>query len=260
MTRATIALTLISFVGCGGGGSFGNFDQKLRFVSSDSSIVLETNQTVVLQLLVVGVGSNEAVISSPDLPAFATLDGSRLTLAPGRSYEGDYLLTLLAKTPSSTASSVLHVSVTRRNTPPSVSLILVSDPTGIWPACNPMLRTSDELHGLASVDVVVSDAEGDAVTIEAEVVPKGQAFSGVATHSITASVGVNHASRCTAGGANQTCIELPFVGLQTGKTYSFALRIRDQIGANADLPYEATPAGDGWWTNSFSCWSFALVP
>lgn len=262
-----MAVATLVLCGCDNAGdqSGGAEEGRLRMVVADSPIILEAGESIVLQLLVIGAGATEAEISSPGLPPFAVLHGSRLRLSPGRSYEGDYSLTFIAKAGSSTASAVLQVTVTRRNTAPSLignSPMLGNDrgiygsldmlPTLLWPR--------REVPGTAAIDVVLGDAEGDAVTVDAEIVLKGQPFSGVPTHSVTAPVGVDSdpTQHCHAAyDAFHACIQLPFPRLAVGQTYSFALRIRDQLGATATFP-GSDKLGDGWWTSTY--WWFAQGP
>jgi len=96
------------------------------------------------------------------------------------------------------------------------------------------------------------------VTWEADVVKKGEPFTGRATDSVTAPVGVNAAADCDGGIPGiRSCFELPFKGLTDDGTYSFAMRMRDQLGAVTMLPGERE-TGDGWWTSR--CWEFTKAP
>jgi hypothetical protein len=226
----------------------------------EKPITLETGKSIVLQLLVIGQRSGEAVISSPDLPAFATLDGSRLTLAPARSFVGDYAITLVAKSGSDTTSATLHVAVRRENTPPSARFWGWADSNG---AQSMYCRPTGPLQGTPSIFAWVRDEEGDTVTWEVEVVKKGEPFTGKATYSLTGPVGVDHSDPSHCSGATpglESCFELPFDGLGDGETYSFAMRMRDQFGAVTSFQYAGggPEIGDGWWTAY--CWEFTTAP
>src|SRR3954470_11932018 len=268
MKGFTAGLTAIAaaVAACGGSSNPGtNTDrQPLQLVIDEKPMGLTTGESIVIQLLVIGQDASDATISSPDLPPFATLAGSRLTLAPGRAFQGDYSLTLIAKAGSSSASATLHVTVVRDNSAPVVGAagFTWGDNTA---NLYPMYCIPHELHGTASLYAFVGDADGDSVTWDAEVVPEGQPFSGRPTHSLTAPVGVDHAERC--GGAYDrfhACFQLRFDGLAPG-SYSVAMRVRDALGAPATrLPGglgrpEQQENGDGWWTSP-NCYAFTLVP
>jgi hypothetical protein len=241
---------------CGGSSNAGtNTDREpLQLVVDEKPIVVSTGQSLVVQLFVIGHDAAGAVITSPDLPAFATIDASRLTLSPDRNFIGNYAITLVAKSGESSASATLHVSVDRDNSPPTVGAPNWGDDRGVFdmPLCSP------DFHGILAMSVAVTDAEHDDVTMEAEVVPKGQAFTGEATHALTATMGVNHARFCITSDPFSSCIELPFTGLANGMTYSFAMRFRDQFGAAATRVAGAQEIGDGWFTQR--CWEFTQLP
>jgi len=237
MKYNVVLIAMLAFAGCGSSSHDAGSTQKTRFklVVSDTPIVLQAGHSLALQLLVVGAGSDEATISSPDLPQFATLQGGLLTLSPGREYEGDYDLTLVAEAAASTASAVLHVTVTRHNTPPAIEGgTFMGDASGLADSFCASFGTCT-LHGVASIYVNVKDAEGDLVTVDVEVVQSGQAFSGIPTHSVTAPVGVDHAdgSCGSAYDAFHACIQVPLRDLATGRGYAFAIRLRDALGATA---------------------------
>jgi len=270
MKAFSVAAIAIVAGACGGSSDPSRADRgALQFVMDARPVVLTTGESVVIQLLVIGQHASEAAISSADLPPFATLDGSRLTLAPTRAFQGDYSMTLVAESGSSNASATLHVSVQRDNTPPFLMLGGFSwadangGPYDSSGPCTP------ELHGTAAVHAFLGDAEGDSVTWEAEVVPKGQPFSGKPTQSVSAAVGIvadcsaahDPYHSCKGGRYFYRDFELPLEGLAIGTTYSVAIRLRDQLGAVAtSMPaMSVTDIGNGWWTGGCGL-EFTLVP
>src|SRR5438445_11071953 len=68
---------------------------RLELVVPDTTIDMQGGQTREIQLLVVGAKA-EQVNYSAELPAFARLAGSLLTLTPTRSDAGSYKLTVTA--------------------------------------------------------------------------------------------------------------------------------------------------------------------
>ena len=130
MKRIAAAVGTLILAGCGPSGHQPAQEAQLQLVVSDTPITLQAGQTLALQLLVIGAGSEQATISSPDLPPFAVLQGSLLTLSPSRQYEGDYTLTLVATTQSSNASASLHVTVQRPETAPRLWFFSISGTSG----------------------------------------------------------------------------------------------------------------------------------
>jgi hypothetical protein len=242
----TFAVALLALCSCGSPLEQQTQDTKLQLVVSKDPLLVETDHTFVLQLLVIGEGADEATISAPDLPPFATLRGSILTLSPGREYQGDYTLTLVATAGAKTSSAKLQVSVIRFNSAPVVNGIAQFDSTGFVdvltnPSCFPR---PCRLHGTPVLGVYVVDAEGDSVTVEMEVVPVGQALSGVPTHRATAPVGTDRGP-CLDAHPFHACIEVELTGLATGQQYVYATRVRDSLGATG--PWSAaTPPEYGF--------------
>src|SRR5438132_1028786 len=106
------AIAMVVLCGCGSPVERSDAQAtKLQLLVTKDPLVVETDHTLMLQVLVIGEGADEATISSPDLPAFAKLQGAILTLSPSREYQGDYTLTLVATAGPSTSSARLHVSV-----------------------------------------------------------------------------------------------------------------------------------------------------
>jgi hypothetical protein len=230
-------------------------ETTLQLVVAEDPLVVQTSTTLTVRLLVIGEGADEAKISSPDLPPFATLHGSMLTLSPGREYQGDYALTLVAAAGSNSTSARLQVSVIRFNTAPTLGYNLLGDSNGIYlrmnmtdPSCNTVKCT---LHGTPSVSIMLADADRDSVTVEVEVVPAGQPFSGYPTHRVTAPVGVDAAERCqSAGDPFHACIEVKLTGLADGQSYVYAMRVRDALGAIGLWErFGSRQPTDGWLAN-----------
>jgi len=263
MKNSSAALVAIAaFAGCGSPSQNAGSGQEtqLKLLVSDTPIVLQAGQSLALQLLVIGTGSDQVSISSPDLPPFATLHGTLLTLSPGRQYEGDYELTLIAEAGERTATAALHVNVTRYNTPPEFEgRMLLSDANGLADSFCAVVGNCT-LHGVASIFLHVKDADGDIVTAELEVVPAGQAFSGKPTHGVTAPVGVDHndGSCYSAYDAFHACIQISLPDLVTGHEYVFAVRMRDALGATATQA-GSVPTADGWYSDRRG-YRFLLAP
>jgi hypothetical protein len=157
--------------------------------SAQGALQVEAGQTLLIQLIVLGAEGQEVVITGTVLPAFATLEGSLLRLAPGMStLPGDYPLELTAAAGMESTKATAIVSVHRQNTAPSVSEGWALD--GELAKCGcffqfPYLNTNPPCHYTddPGYGVMVKDAEGDSFVMEFEVQPEGTAFTGVATHS-----------------------------------------------------------------------------
>jgi hypothetical protein len=250
-SRSLAMFLAVTLAGCGPrtGGTVNSQQGPLALVVADKPIQVQAGEKIFVQVVAVGRDSDSAVISSPDLPPFATLDGSLLTIAPDRSFQGDYSITIVARTKGDSASAVLHVLVARFNTAPTVRsspyMFLLIDKNGVrGPGCPGSFCTLGEQAGIA---VDVCDAERDAVTVELEVVPKGQPFSGVASYSATSAVGVTN------------CVGLNVLmpGLAPEQTYAFGLRVRDALGAIAT--WGGSLEGDDGWVRD-PWWYFEQGP
>ena len=191
----------------------------------------------------IGTVQSAVSFSLEGAPAFATLEGSLVTLAPQRADQGDYTFSIRATAGSQSQAATVTVSVNRFNTAPRFpNQIGLSDDTG-WrysgfcpsPAFCTTLGTPVLLIGFC-------DDEGDGVTVDAEVVERGHPFAKKPTHSIKAPARVLGPERAgTCGG-----VELPLAALPAGRSYDFALRITDEFGAVAAVPATAPATDDGW--------------
>jgi hypothetical protein len=194
----------------------------LRVVVDGAPLEVVAGTTTVVQILVMGDGAGSALISSPGLPAFATLTGARLTLAPTREHEGDYAIALVATAGSSEATASLDVRVSRPNTAPVADenlVVMLDDGWSRNISTCPGQRCA--IAGTPSVEVFVTDADGDPVTVELELVEAGQPFPGTATYATTSAA---------------FPVDFPLPGLIPGTAYEFAIRARDAVGA--------------WWASS----------
>jgi hypothetical protein len=214
---------------------------------------MQGGQTRDIQLLVIGTGSERATFSA-DLPSFAKLVGSVLTLSPKRADEGQYVVTVTAIVGDESARTTMQVVVRSPNTPPSWMMnpiaaggILLGDDAGIYgpgPMVGGCPGASCELKGLPSIYAsTVCDQEDDPVTVDVEIVPLGQPFTKTPTHSRTGQVGVNNGGpRCQTAFEHCSCFQVPADGLARGTTYAFAVRLTDARGAVTT----SRDAPDGW--------------
>jgi hypothetical protein len=210
------------------------------------SVELRAGETRTVVLL--AVGADEPVkFGSHDLPAFAKLDGPILTLAPQRSDSGDYALTLSAEAGRESTSADLQVHVLRFNTAPRWNPIsnfqrpngsLTDDASGIRYPCPS--RTYCTVAPDSFVWVGACDAEGDGIAVDVEVVPRGQPFAKKATFSATAPP-MYPPPRY--GNCANLHVHMP--GLIPEQSYDFSVRVRDLLGAVAEVP----GAPDGWYVS-----------
>lgn len=260
---ASLALAVLA--GCGDNGQrSSDAQQALALSLPDDTITLEAGQKQYVTLLTVGARDGSQVTFTGQLPAFARLDGSLLTLAPGRGDEGDYDLVIEAAVGDQSSSASLHVVVTVQNTAPALGMGLLGlgDANGIYTP-GPWVIPSENCPGPTcvigaspAVYVGACDAESDAMTVEVEVVQRGQAFSGNATHAFTGPAGTQ-SDRCGNYGAGCSCYKVPLDGLLAGQSYAFAVRVADALGATASPPW-ANPLDHGWLTQSY--WYFSTAP
>lgn len=137
---------------------------------ADTPLQLTAPTSVLLQIVVVGADGNAVSVSSPDLPPFASLQGTLLTLAPGYEDVGSYAIELDATTSQATATGVLSVQVTRSNTGPYFLMPMF---------VNNGVDGNPVPHLLGAV----CDKEGDNFTYEVEIVSVDQALANVATYT-----------------------------------------------------------------------------
>lgn len=113
--KGILVAVSIGVVACGAGSHL-----ELQLSSSDlttdghtPTVQLRAGETRIVELGAIGAASGPATFSGTSLPAFATLQGPILTLAPQRRDAGDYSLTLMVKAGEESSSADLHLAVTR---------------------------------------------------------------------------------------------------------------------------------------------------
>jgi hypothetical protein len=236
-----VFFAMIAAFGCGGQTSqFRLSVPSAEFADGQPpTIEMETEQTHVVQFVLVGGVPPNVVFSGINLPSFATMAGSLVTLAPGRGDAGTFVVTVSASDGKHSDVASLRVVVNRGNTAPrwqaSGGSYFFGDDLGLHfaaycpgPHCTAV--------GTAKVQALVCDDDDDGVTVEVEVVPAGTPFSGRATHSAFASRGTTR--YCT-----QQFVTVPLTGLSPEQSYVFAVRIFDEFGALANPGNDQV---DGW--------------
>lgn len=226
-------------VGCGSSGDSGDEVQPgvpLQLLVSAEPIEIQVATTVLVQVLVVGADGLPVSISAADLPSFASLSGAVLTLSPKLADLGEYDLSLTATAGAQQDSATLRLRVTpptRENTPPMwgpVPMMWDEAKTMPWPTQGAVIS------GTPYLSLNLHDAEFDSMTLDVEIVPNGQLFTNVPTHSFE--------YEAPSGVA---VVFQPITGLAVGGTYRYQLRVTDALGM-VD-PY-------GW----VSFGTFSLVP
>ena len=249
MRNVQFALLLVA-IGCGSGGSS---RLSLQLTSSDSrnsdsvsSIELRAGETRNVVLIAVGTDA-PVTFAGRDLPGFAKLEGPVLTLAPQRADSGEYALTLIAQDGRESSSAALRLHVLRSNTAPrwspQITLLrpsrsLGDDVYGARYACPG--PTSCTAVPNSFVQVYAFDTEGDGIVVDLEVVPRGQPFAKKPTFSASAPAVYPPPSY-----GNQVNLRVYMPGLTPEQSYDFAVRVRDQLGAIA----EVAGAPDGWYSD-----------
>lgn len=242
--RQLVGITLFA-VACGTGqpSDVATRQGQLTLKAGDGRFEMQGGETLVVQLLVVGTSGDgpPATITSADLPAFAALDGLQLRFTPSRGQGGTYHMALIATSGSQTANADVQLTVRVPETAPTIDWIGLSDATyGHRDGFICGLINSDRctLFGLGAVELPVCDAEGDAITVDVEVVARGQPFLGKPTYSVTSTRGSS---------PNCPFLSVPLTGLQTDQSYDFAVRVTDELGnvnTSGTSTYQADR--DGW--------------
>jgi hypothetical protein len=220
--------------------------RTLQVLGSTAPIDVMAGERLLLRILVVGDDADRASLSSPDLPPFATLSDSTLTLAPTRSHTpGDYTVTIVATTPTQRASSTFQIRVKRFNQPPGYFTIFVYD--GIEEmkcACQgaPLLDAERcRFDNDPQVMFPFTEPDGDPVFVEVELQPS-DAGLGV----------VNRTFRFDPPSYSTSSLDgvRALDGLLPGTQYRFVLRVCDALGACATQPsstyFSPIPLDGGW--------------
>ena len=266
----SIVLVILAVVGCGSGSGAGadrTQPASLELVTPGTPIEMQGGQTREIQLLVIGA-TGEQVTFSAQLPPFAKLVGSLLTLSPGRADAGDHQLTVTATAGAQSTSAELHVIVSAPNTPPRWRPIttMLGNNDGVYsnrpcsPACGICPGDTCVLGSPVSLFATVCDADLDPVTVDVEVVSLGSQFAKTPTHSLTAPVGKLQSLYCSYLDPACACFQIQFPDLRFGASYEFAVRITDAQGAVASFPYasDGLVPSDGW--VHLSNWRFKTAP
>jgi len=204
---------------------------------------MRAGETRMLALVVVGSVSSPVTYEVKNAPAFATLEGAVLTLSPQRQDAGEYAMDLVATAGRESQTTSLHLTVMRFNSAPRASFqygIRFGDSSGSRGACiyaptPPGCTLGPDPY----VTTLVCDPDGDAMTVDVEVVPRGTAFSKKPGFSVSAPAMYPPDPR--SGNCANVVVAMP--GLAPEQSYDFAIRARDQFGAVALTP--GFP--DGWY-------------
>ena len=244
MKRYSCAL-LVAVIGCGVGTPPAS-RLKLQLSSStatdgtSSRLQMQAGETKTVVLMAVGADAS-VTFSARDLPAFATLAGPLLTLSPGRADAGSYTLTFTAQSGQDSANAVLDLEVSRFNTPPDEELWGMAEGAQNRQERDVMVGTCPGPQTCTVqypwLQFFVSDAEGDGIYVEVEVVTHGQPFTKTATFS--AHVNASYPR-------NDTNLFIPMFGLTPEVSYDFAYRVRDDFGAISVDHIMGATAADGW--------------
>lgn len=213
-SRFTGALLGGALLACGGTGPSAAPSEKQLKLVVPPQVSIEAPTTSLVQLIVVNPPDAGAVeISSPNLPTFATLSGVVLTLTPTFKDAGDYSIHLDVASNGSVDEETLSLHVSRSNTPP------------MW---LPVPQLTGTTTADAAFEAIVCDAEGDDITLQAEVVPSAEAFTNTANYEQTSSFATvpplsNEPQPCAS-------FSIPLTGLDAG-TYLVQARTHDSLGA-----------------------------
>jgi hypothetical protein len=235
-----VVCVLVAVVGCGGQTAQFHVDvPSAEHADCKPTIEMQTEQTRVVQFVLVGNVPPNVVFAGINLPSFATMAGSLMTLAPGRGDAGTFVISVSASDGKQTDVTSLRVIVTRGNAAPRWSdelgsYIFGDDHGAHFAALCPGVHCT--AVGTAKLLGMFCDADDDEVKVEVEVVPLGTPFSGQATHSAIAPRGTTRS--CTG---QQTVV--PLTGLSPEQSYEFAVRVSDEFGAVANL---GDSQRDGW--------------
>lgn len=261
LTRFASLALLSAIAGCGTSTSESE-TFRLEVDDGDSAIEMQAGETRSIQIVV--IGASEPVTITADLPPFAALTGTLLTISPARTDAGAYSLAITATAGSLSHTVILNVTVHLQNTPPRAGFIgtwaLLADDDGLrrFETCPGPYCTLLEGSSLLSV---VCDDELDEVTVALEVIPQGDTFSGQPTHSGSGRGIAGTAAKCEGNGSSFgegcTCVKIP-LGLEPDRTYVFAMKVTDELGAVASPSGHAFYYPEGWFRSNL--WQFDQGP
>jgi hypothetical protein len=233
--------------------------QPLRLTTADQqspasgnvrSLQMQTSTVQQFDFLVLNAGGAPA-FSGSNLPGFVTLDGPVLTIAPARTDVGSFNFSVSASIGGETASMTFALDVIRENLAPRLNrgaygfAPWVGDTTATpmfvdtWYTQCPGGCT---VLGTAVIGVGACDPEGDALTVDVEVVPVGQAFQHVPTVSKTF-----QAPACPAlAKPPADLLAVPLAGLVPQQNYTISVRVTDAYGAVWPFPNGGWQDQIGW--------------
>ena len=244
------ACVLLAVCACGGSAT----RLQLAVEGADKSgsgdgipITMQTRESKSFALLAVGAKSSKLTFTSKNLPAFATLQQSILTLSPGATDGGTYHFSISVNNDGNSASSEFALTVVHPADPPVWSqdlLPFLNDDIGQrYFACPGSTCT---VIGTPVVTVEGCTTNGDDLLVDVEVVPHGQQMTGQPTFTQQFS-----SPACSIGSmfpASPQTVPLP--GLTPGERYDFSLRVSNTAGVAA-MPdpgpgYAGTTLDKGW--------------
>lgn len=132
---------------------------SFELLTPAAPIELDAPTRLAVHLFVINPPSEEVTISSPNLPAFATISGDNLVLSPQYADRGDHVIDLVATSGTSETTSYLRLHITGTNTRPTFGSLFQPTFVGGYTshAPYPQLR------------VGVCDRERQAITVNATV-------------------------------------------------------------------------------------------
>jgi hypothetical protein len=225
------ALVASLLIACGSSEadpSAGPSDEKFALLVSSEPVLIQAPTTMLVKIVVAGAGGAPVSIAATNLPAFATLSESVLTLSPTLADAGEYAVTLTATAGPSQDSATLLLHVFRVNTPPMWRYLSIQD-ADMHEALFGMTLT-----GTALLRGTVCDSEADAMTVDAEVVPIARPFTGVPTHTFPAPATLPMTGDewpPPPGGC--AYLYVPLDGLAAPESYKVRLSATDALGAVA---------------------------
>jgi hypothetical protein len=169
-----------------------------------------------VQVVILGAGAEPVTVSSPDLPAFATMSGTTLNLAPGTADLGVHSFTLVATSGKLSDRAEMTVVVERGNTAPSLKIAWLQDADSG--------DVARELLFNPRVTVSACDAESDPLTVELEVTPAADPFSGIPTQT----------APCAPLAPGDCCWARVPLEVVPGARYKARARARDDLGGVSD--------------------------
>lgn len=223
--RRAGAIIVALLMGCGSSEtSSAPPGETFALLVSSEPVEIQAPTTILVQIIVVGGDGAPVSITATDLPPFATLSGSALTLSPTLADAGDYAVTLTATSGTKQDSATLRLHVTRLNTPPMWAPVpMIQDA-----ARTINVSSGGTITGTPYLWAVVYDDEADDMTLDAEIVPVGRPFTGVPTHSFPASP---TRQPYIASWSTHAEVFSPLDGLTAPGSYAYQLRVTDALGA-----------------------------